>query len=149
MDLWLIGLVFVIIGIVLLVFEAATPGTFFVAIPGTILIVLGIIEMIYPPFLTTIYAPIVAVVITIPVTIGVFLFYRSIAPPGKPMATAGASLIGKEGVVMEKIVPDSLDGKVEIERQMWSATGNKEIEKGKRVKVTESKGVHVFVEEVK
>ena len=149
MDLWLIGLVFVIIGIVLLVFEAATPGTFFVAIPGTILIVLGIIEMIYPPFLTTIYAPIVAVVITIPVTIGVFLFYRSIAPPGKPMATAAASLIGKEGFVMEKIIPDSLDGKVEIEHQMWSATGNKEIEKGKHVKVTESKGVHVFVEEVK
>lgn len=149
MDPWLIGLIFVIIGIVLLVFEAATPGTFFVAIPGTILIVLGIIEMIYPPFLTTIYAPIVAVIITVPVTIGIFLFYRSIAPPGKPMATAAASLIGKEGVVMKKIVPDSLDGKVEIENQTWSATGNTEIEKGKHVKVTKSKGVHVFVEEVR
>jgi len=149
MDPWLIGLIFVIIGIVLLVLEVATPGTFFIAIPGTILIILGIIEMIYPPFLTTIYAPIVAVIITIPVTIGVFLFYRSFAPPGKPIATAGSSLIGKEGVVMEKIIPDSLNGKVGIENQTWSATSNTEIEKGKRVKVTESKGVHVFVEEVK
>jgi membrane protein implicated in regulation of membrane protease activity len=149
MDPWLIGLIFVIIGVVLLVWEAATPGTFFVAIPGTILIALGIIGMIIPGFLTTIYAPIVAIIITIPVTIGVFLFYKSIAPPGKPMATSGSSLIGKEGVVMKKIIPDSLDGKVEIEHQMWSATGNTEIEKGKRVKVTRSKGVHVFVEGVK
>ncbi|MCG2825187.1 MAG: hypothetical protein L6265_01190, partial [Thermoplasmatales archaeon] len=61
MDPWLIGLIFVIIGVVLLVWEAATPGTFFVAIPGTILIALGIIGMIFPGFLITPLAPIVAI----------------------------------------------------------------------------------------
>ena len=59
------------------------------------------------------------------------------------------SLVGKKGMVKKKVIPHSLDGKVEIGNSMWSATADKEIPEGTLVKVVHSEGVHVVVRELK
>jgi membrane protein implicated in regulation of membrane protease activity len=46
------------------------------------------------------------------------------------------------------VQPNSLNGKVRIENDSWSATSSKEIPEGRKVIVRESEGVHVKVEEV-
>ncbi len=56
-------------------------------------------------------------------------------------------LAGKKGVVVKTVHPGSISGKIEIENQMWSATGDSEIEEGKKVIVISSEGVHVKVKE--
>jgi len=57
------------------------------------------------------------------------------------------NLGGKEGVVVKKVYPDSISGKVRIDNQIWSATGESEIEEGKKVLVISSQGVHIKVKE--
>lgn len=149
MDTWALGLGFIIGGIVLLLLEAVTPG-FFIAIPATVLIVIGIVGVLVPDFtFFAVVAPIAAVVITIPVTIITILLYKRLAPPtSSPTTTVGDSLIGAEGTVTKRVIPDSIKGKVKIDNTIWSARADKEIPEGKRVRVISSSGVHVVVEEM-
>jgi len=74
--------------------------------------------------------------------------YRKMAPGQKPQSTSMDNLAGKEGVVVKKVTPDSIKGKVEIENQMWSATADSIIEEGKKVIIISSEGVHIKVKEV-
>lgn len=148
-DPWLLGLVLVVIGIVMFLFEAASPG-FFIGIPATILIVIGIFGILLPDLLFTIWSPIVAVAIGIPVTYGVIQLYKRIAPPKPPTTTVAESLIGKRGIVIVDTDPDSLTkGKVKVGSDVWSATSARKIKKGKRVEIVKSEGVHITVKEVK
>ena len=55
-------------------------------------------------------------------------------------------MINKKGIVIKKIVPNTMDGKVKIENQTWSAVSEGEIEKGEKIIVKDAKGVHVIVE---
>jgi membrane protein implicated in regulation of membrane protease activity len=145
---WTLGLVFVIIGVILFLAEAASPG-FFIAIPATILIILGIIGIIAPGIFFSIWSPIIAVGIAIPVTLVVIYFYRQIAPPQPPTTTVGDSLIGKRGIVITATEPDrQTKGKVRIGSDVWSATSDRPIRKGARVEVIASEGVHVIVREI-
>ena len=141
---WQIGLAFVVIGIMMLLAEASAPG-FFIAIPATVLIVLGLLAMAVPGFFFSVWSPIVALLTAVPATIITILVYRMIAPPEPPTTTVGHSLIGRHGIVTKEVVPNSIQGKVKIENQIWSATSDRTISEGMRVIVTESKGVHVFV----
>ena len=62
----------------------------------------------------------------------------------------GESLIGKQGIVTTPTSPQSTTkGKVKIGSDIWSATSDKPIKKGKRVVVIASEGVHIIVEEIK
>ncbi len=147
MDITL-GLILIIVGILLLIAEAAVPG-FFVAIPGGVFLVLGLIALAFPQMLYSLWTPLIVVLIIIPLTFASIKFYQKISPPTKPTTTMSSSLVGKEGKVINKVVRDELQGKVKIDNQMWSATADKEIEEGTWVVVTESKGVHVVVREKK
>lgn len=142
---WEIGLIMIIIGVLLLMAEASAPG-FFIAVPATILIVLGVVGLIAPALLLTIWSPIIVVAITIPITVLTILLYQRIAPPEPPTTTVGYSLLGKVGKVTTDIIPDTIKGKVQIENQVWSATANEPIPVGTKVKVIGSRGVHVFVQ---
>jgi len=59
------------------------------------------------------------------------------------------SLIGREGIVIKAVDPRTLNGKVSVSSAEWSAhsTGSL-IPAGKKVKVVDSEGVHIVVEEV-
>lgn len=141
-----VGWLMIILGLGLLIVEAAQPG-FFVAVPGTTLIVLGAITLLIPEVAQD-YAPAIIVVTAIVSSIITIIFYRKIAPGQKPQTTSMDILAGKEGVVVKTVHPDSISGKVNIENQIWSATADSEIEEGKKVLIINSEGVHLKVKEV-
>jgi membrane protein implicated in regulation of membrane protease activity len=142
-----LGLAMLIIGIMMILAEVASPGAF-ILVPATVLIVLGAIGMVAPDILISWWSPIIAVVILLPMTYVTMLMYQKLAPPVPPETTVATSLVGKTGVVVRTVQPNSLNGKVRIENDSWSATSSKEIPEGRKVIVRESEGVHVKVEEV-
>jgi len=144
-DAQMLALIFIIIGAVLLVVEAMSPGVFML-IPGTVLVILGVIGYIYPDFLMSKYSPILALAVAIPVTLGTVKLYQLLAKPEPPTTTVAESLIGKEGVVTVTTDPENIKGKVRIGSDTWSATSAEPIEAGAEVKVVASEGVHVTVE---
>jgi inner membrane protein len=142
-----VGLALLIIGILMVLAEVASPGAF-ILVPASVLIVLGAIGMVAPDILISWWSPIIAVVILLPMTYVTMLMYQKLAPPAPPETTVATSLVGKTGVVDRTIIPNTLAGKVRIEHDTWSATSNKEIAVGKKIVVKASEGVHVTVEEI-
>ncbi len=143
MDISL-GLILIVVGIALFIFEAAEPG-FFIAIPAGVLIVLGVMAVAYPELLVSIWTPIILAITVIPLMILSMKLYQKISPPTKPTTTMGTSLVGQKGKVMQKIMPDEISGKIKINNQLWSATADEEIPEGEKVQIVESRGVHVKV----
>ncbi|MBN1109811.1 MAG: NfeD family protein [Methanomassiliicoccales archaeon] len=142
-----LSLAFIVIGVLLLLVELSQPG-FFILVPATVLLALGGIGLVFPDLLLTWWSPITAVIILVPTTLLTIKLYQKLAPPSPPETTVASSLIGKEGFVEVEVVPGSLRGKVRISNTIWSATSSVPIPVGKRVKVLQSEGVHVTVEEV-
>lgn len=142
-----LGLAFIIGGILLLLAEAASPGAFML-VPATVLLVLGAIGLVAPSILLSWWSPLITAVIVVPTTIFTIKFYQKLAPPAPPETTVATSLVGMVGVVEAEVVPNSLKGKVRIEHDTWSATSDRPIPVGRKVKVKTSEGVHVTVEEV-
>ncbi len=140
----LLGWLMLIVGALLLVVEVLTPG-FFVAVPGTILIVMGILVVVAPWLLTFPWGLIIFAVVTIVVSVATIIFYKKLAPGQKPVTTGIDSLTGKKGEVIKEIVPGSIDGKVKIDEQIWSATSSEKIDAGQIVTVSRVQGVHLFV----
>ncbi len=142
-----LGLALVIGGIILLLAEAASPGAFML-VPATVLLVMGAIGLIAPDILLQWYSPVIAAAVAIPTTILTIRFYQRLAPPAPPETVVATSLVGQTGIVEAEVEPHTLKGKVRIANDTWSATSDKPIKPGKRVKVVASEGVHVTVEEV-
>jgi membrane protein implicated in regulation of membrane protease activity len=144
-----LGLILIVAGIAMLIAEASAPG-FFIAIPATVVLVLGIFGLIAPEemFFSWV-SPLIAVIVAIPMTIVSIYLYQRLAPPETPTTTVGTSLIGRHGLVTSEIIPNEISGKVKVENQEWSATAKTPIPAGSEVIVTESKGVHIIVEELK
>jgi membrane protein implicated in regulation of membrane protease activity len=143
----LISIIFIVLGVLMLLAELMNPGVFLI-VPGTVLIVLGFLGMAFPEFLLSIYSPLLAVGILVPMTYVTIKLYQKLAPPAPPETIVATSLIGREGIVTTDIQPNSLSGKVRIEHDNWSATSDKMIPKGRKVVVKASEGVHVIVEEL-
>ena len=139
-----LGLVFLVIGVIMLVIEAASPG-FFLAVPATVLIVIGLLGMFLPGFLFSVWSPVLAMLIGIPTTLFTMWFYSRFSPPSPPTTTVGESLISRQGMVTALVRPHSLRGKVRIGNESWSATSDDIIPVGERVLVIGSEGVHVIV----
>lgn len=144
MDAAIVSLIIIMIGAIFLIIEALSPGAFMV-IPGTVLIIIGIIGYAAQGFLFSIYSPITAVIIAIPITLITIRFYRLLAKPIPPTTQASDSLIGKKGEVVVATEPNTLKGKVRLGMEIWSADSEKPIEKGVRVEVISTEGVHVTV----
>jgi len=142
-----LGLLFIIIGVIMLLAEAMTPGVFLV-VPATVLIVLGAIGLIAPGLLLSMWSPIIALVIGVPVFMVTVRAYQKLSPPMPPTTTVATSLIGMEGVVVTEVCPNNIRGKVKIQNDIWSATSTRPIEVGYRVRVVHSEGVHVKVEPI-
>jgi len=139
-----IAIIFIIVGVILLMAEAFSPGAFMV-IPGTVLVILGIIAYAFPDTLFSIYSPIIALAVAIPVTYGTVKLYQVLAKPEPPTTTMTESLVGKEGFVTVRTVPENIIGKVRIDSDVWSARSEEPIEAGTAVVVVRSQGVHVTV----
>ena len=144
MDMSL-GILLVIVGIILLIAETHTPG-FFIAIPGTVLVIIGIVY-IFMPTIDPILLAVVTLVGTMITLFAVMMFYKKLGEPEPPSTTTIDTLVGKTGVVIKKIEPNTLTGKVRIDSDVWSATADHEIKEGTKVVVIKGEGVHVVVRE--
>ncbi|OPY30875.1 MAG: hypothetical protein A4E32_02202 [Methanomassiliicoccales archaeon PtaU1.Bin124] len=143
-----LSIAFVVLGVLLLLAELTMPGTFLL-VPGTVLIVLGFLGLAFPDILMSIYSPIIAVLILVPMTYITIKLYQRLAPPAPPETIVATSLVGKMGVVTAEVKPNVLTGKVRIDHDDWSATADHTIASGIKVVVVESEGVHVKVTEIK
>jgi membrane protein implicated in regulation of membrane protease activity len=144
-DAQTVALVLIVVGAILLIVEASSPGVFLL-IPGTVLVILGIIGYIFPDFLFSVYSPILALVIAVPLTVGTVKMYQILGRPEPPSTTITDSLVGREGVVTVRTESGHIKGKVKIDSDEWSATSDGPIEVGTQVIVTKSQGVHVTVQ---
>ena len=139
-----LGLLLILLGAILIVVEIATPG-FFIAVPGTVLIIYGLLITLFPWILEIPYAPLIMTILAFPIGYITYLIYKRLAPPAPPVTESYEGLIGKVGVVVETVKPDSIDGKVRIGSDVWSATSDRVIEPGNRVVVVAVEGVHLVV----
>jgi membrane protein implicated in regulation of membrane protease activity len=143
-----LALAFVIIGVLMLLAELASPGAFII-VPASVLIVLGGMGLIYPDWLLSWWSPLVAVAILVPMTLVTMKLYQNLAPPAPPQTVVATSLLGQKGVVLTDVYPGTLKGKVRIDHDTWSATSVSDvIPAGRNVVVKASEGVHVTVEEI-
>jgi membrane-bound ClpP family serine protease len=145
-DPSVIGLALLIMGILFIIAEAATPG-FFIGVIGTAFIAMGLVGIFFPFILDTPWSPIIVVIVTSGSMLGAVMFYRRLGKSQPTATTITESNVGKEGIAMEDIEPHSLKGKVKISHQIWSATSDVNIPKGTKVRVIDWEGVHVIVEE--
>lgn len=143
-----LGWAMLILGVLMILAELSAPGSF-ILVPATVLIVLGIMGLAAPNILVSVYSPIVALVVAVPMTYVSIKLYQRLAPPAPPETTVATSLVGMKGVVVTETRSDTLKGKVRIEHDTWSATSAKPIPPGTQVIVVASEGVHVTVEEIK
>lgn len=143
-----VALVLIVLGLILLIVEATSPGVFMI-IPASILIILGALGLVSPDFLFSWWAILVAIVVAVPVTAITIYFYKFLGKPQPPSTTITDTLVGTTGIVLVTTIPGSLKGKIKIGSDTWSANSNKPIEAGTRAKVVRSEGVHVFIESEK
>jgi len=145
MDFFSLGIAFVVIGLLMLIAEMHTPG-FFIAVPGTVFIIFGIVLMLMGDRVTLPIAVAVILITSVVTTILVMLFYKKLGE-GKLETTTLENLVGKEGIVVRRVGPDNLKGKVKIDGEVWSATADRVIPEGRRVVVIKGEGVHIIVRE--
>ena len=141
-----IALCIIIIGALLLIGEAISPGVYMI-IPGTVLVILGIVGYIVPDFLFSIWAPITMVLVGLVASIITVIVYKRLGEPEPPATSVSDGLVGKIGVVTVATSSENLKGKVKVGSELWSARSLVPIEVGKTVRVVSTEGVHVVVEE--
>lgn len=144
MDPFTVGLVLIVLGAVLLIIEAFSPGAFMV-IPGVVLVIIGLVGVGYPDILFTWWTPVIAIVVAVPVTAVTVKGYQHLARPAPPTTTVTESLAGRRGIVLVATEPGTMRGKVRIDSDIWSATSDEAIEEGAEVVVESGEGVHVHV----
>jgi membrane-bound ClpP family serine protease len=144
-----LGWLLILIGAVLLLFEVHSPG-FFATVPATVLIFLGILLLLGVNIFNSGWGVVIGVAIAICAAGFTVWMYGKITTNESPTTISRDSLIGMEGRVKTRVDATTISGKVLIASTEWSArsTGS-EISPGKKVKVVDSQGVHIVVEEVK
>jgi len=142
-----IGLIIFIIGIVLILAEAFTPGNF-ILVPGVALTIVGALIMAFPAAANSSWTPLLFLLSFVPAFLLAFYMYKHIAPPGRPTTLSSDSLIGRVGLVKTEIHPGNIRGKVNIENEIWSATSDTVIPAGSKVEVVKVQGVKVIVRPV-
>jgi len=77
----------------------------------------------------------------------IYLLYLKFFSPPSP-TTSKVTLKGREGYVIKRVRPENISGKVRLidGGKLWSATSEKVIEAGTKVKVNDVEGVHLIVE---
>ena len=144
MALDTIGLVIFVVGIALIIAEAFTPGTF-IMVPGIALTLVGVVLMAFPSLTTSIWAPIIFLLIFAVAFVPVFYLYKNMAQPERPTTMSSDALIGRIAYVTRDVIPGNIRGKVKIEQEIWSATADQVIPEGQKVEVIRVEGVKVIV----
>ncbi len=140
-----VALSLIIVGIILFGLELAHPGALLL-IPSFMLLAAGMLALFFddsflaslPGVIAIVAAAVFAAVVEIP-------YYRYIAPTHRPMTTTTGGLAGQIGVVVAAVEPNTLRGKVRVQREIWSAQSDRPIPEGTRVRIVSGEGVAVNV----
>jgi membrane-bound ClpP family serine protease len=143
-----LGWFLIVMGAVLLLVEVHSPG-FFATVPATVMIALGILVLMGIDIYNSGWGAIVGVSAAI-IAGGLTVYaYSRMTPNDSPTTVSRDSLIGREGIVIKEVDPKTLNGKVNVSSAEWSAhSTGATIAKGQKVRVVDSEGVHIVVEEV-
>jgi membrane-bound ClpP family serine protease len=148
MDGIALGWLLIVIGAVLLLVEVHSPG-FFATVPATVMIFLGILFLLGVDVFNSGWGIVVGVIVAICAAGFTVWMYGKITTNESPTTISRDSLIGMEGQVKNTVNADTISGKVMIASTVWSARSTGAvISPGKKVKVIDSRGVHIVVEEV-
>lgn len=143
-----IGWFLIMAGALLLLVEVHSPG-FFATVPATVMIILGILLLCGIDIFNSGIGVIVGVAVAIAAGVFTVWLYGRITPDASPTTVSRDSLVGMAGRVKKEVDPHSLSGKVMIGTTEWSARSTgKLLTPGTEVKVVDSQGVHIIVEEV-
>lgn len=144
-----VGWIIILFGAIFFVTEVFSPG-FFLLVPGTVLIIIGVLILLGVDIFSSGYGIIIGVVIALLAAMVTVKAYGRLASADEiPFTTSMDSLVGKEGILIKTADTKTLDGKANIEGQIWSAKSEEGlISEGARVRVVSSKGVHIVVKEV-
>ena len=140
-----IALCIIIIGALLIIGEAFSPGVYMI-IPGTVMVILGIVGYIVPDFLFSIWAPITMVVVGLIASLITIAAYRKLGEPEPPTTSVSDGIVGRTGTVITPTSADNIRGKVKIGSEVWSARSMSPLDVGTAVRVVSAEGVHVIVE---
>jgi len=146
-NMELLGLLLIVVGVILLIVEMATPG-FFIALPGSVFLLIGIMIYYVPWIWSTPWGVVIAVAITICMSALVISIYKQLGRGHKVLTASVDTMAGKRCLVVEDLVPDDLSGKVKIGTETWSATSDEPIPSGDEVVVVRGEGVHLIVKRV-
>ena len=142
-----IGWLLVLFGAVLLLLEVHSPG-FFATVPATVMIILGILLLLGVDIFSSGWGVVIGVVIAICAAGLTVWMYGKITTNESPTTISRDSLIGMKGQVQKSVDATTISGKVVIGSTEWSARSTgATIPAGKNVKVVDSQGVHIVVEE--
>jgi membrane-bound ClpP family serine protease len=142
------GWLLILIGAFLLLVEVHSPG-FFATVPATVMIILGILLLLGVDIFNSGWGVVIGVVIAICAAGFTVWMYGKVTPNESPTTLSRDSLIGREGQVKIRVDATTISGKVFIASTEWSARSTgQNIAPGKKVKVIDSEGVHIVVEEV-
>ncbi|MCD6382953.1 MAG: hypothetical protein J7L88_00650, partial [Thermoplasmata archaeon] len=101
-----LAILLLVLGLILIATEAATPG-FFIAVPGTIFLILGILGIIAPDIYAKWYTPIIVIIVLVAASAVTVKFYQTLVGKPEPtIATTTLSMVGKEGIVIKRTDPD-------------------------------------------
>lgn len=143
-----LGWILISIGVILLLIEAFNPG-FFIAVPGTTLIIIGAVSLLFPQIFSSTWIILIGIITTLVAAGASVWLYARITPDKVPSTVSSDTLAGKTGIVTKTVEHENINGKVVIENVDWSArSAEGSIAVGKKVRVVESVGVHVVVEEI-
>jgi membrane-bound ClpP family serine protease len=143
-----LGWLLIVIGAVLLLVEVQSPG-FFATVPATVMIIFGILLLLGMDIFNNGWGIVIGVIVAIAAAGFTVWMYSRVTTDESPTTISRDSIVGREGRVIKDVNPDTLSGKVMIGSTEWSAksTGLL-IPPGRNVKVVDSQGVHIIVEEV-
>lgn len=140
-----LGVALIIAGVILLGLELAHPGALLL-VPSFVLLAAGVVITIFgaglltslPGIAAIVAAAIFAALIEIP-------YYRWVAPTHRPMTTTSAGMAGQLGVITAAVQPNTMRGKVRVQREIWSAQSDQPIPEGTEVRIVAGDGVTLQV----
>jgi len=143
-----LGWLLIVVGAALFLVEMHSPG-FFAAVPATVLIILGVLLLLGIDIFASGWGVVIGVTAALCAAVLTVWMYSKITPNESPTTISRDTLIGMEGRVIKTVDASTISGKVVIGTTEWSAhSTGLIIPKGKRVRVVNSEGVHIVVEEV-
>lgn len=141
----LLGLGLLIVGLALIVAELTWPG-YYIGVAGTVGFAVGLLQMVWPWFLTSGASGPVAALVAVVAAMFSFQFYRKFASPiDRRGGSPGPELVGKSGIVVQLVRPYTTQGRVDIQGKLWGADAVEPIGPGSHIIVEAVRDTHLLV----